>query len=345
MEILIVKLAALGDVLRTTSLLKPLRRRYPAARITWLTSKQAKPLLVGNPLIQELAVWPSASRARAKRFDLVLSLEESVDTARYAADVCRGSIIGVRAEEGQLRYTESSAGYYAMSLLALDPDGGHAEADRRKAANRKTYAELWLEILRLPKPMKAAELAPVLSLGDKDRVAARKLARRNRWTPNASPIGFNPGAGARWPAKQLSVEHAATIADSLTVELARPVLLLGGRDEGRRNAQILKLCRAPILDAGTSHSLRAFAGIVELCSAVVTTDSLAFHIATALAKPAVVLVGPTSAAELDVFGRGQKLVPPQGCSCFYRSECRFAASCLDRFPVDAIVRAVKGCLR
>jgi len=345
MEILIIKLAALGDVLRTTSLLKPLHRRYPNCRITWVCSKQAKPLLVGNPWIHELAVWPGAARGPRKSFDLVLSLEEDLETARFAARASRGSLIGVRSEDSQLGFTESSALYYSMSLLARDADGRHENADRLKASNRKTYAELWLEILRLPKPMNAAELAPVLVLGEKDREAARRLSKRHSLGSGPAPIGFNPGAGTRWPSKQLSVQRSAELADALHRELGRPVLLLGGKDEAQRNAQILRLAKTPLIDAGTGHGLRAFAGVLELCELVVATDSLAFHIATALAKQAVVLVGPTSAAELDVFGRGRKILPPQSCSCFYRPECRFASSCLDRMPIHPVVRAATACLR
>jgi len=106
-----------------------------------------------------------------------------------------------------------------------------------------------------------------------------------------------------------------------------------------------KLAATPLIDAGTGHGLRAFAGLVELCEMVVATDSLAFHVATALGRPTVVLVGPTSAAELDVFGRGRKVLPPQTCSCFYRPECRFASSCLDRLPTHLVLRAAKACLR
>lgn len=39
MKILIVKIGAIGDVLRTTSILKGLKGKYKGAEIDWLTSK------------------------------------------------------------------------------------------------------------------------------------------------------------------------------------------------------------------------------------------------------------------------------------------------------------------
>lgn len=43
-RILIVKLAAIGDVLRTTPLLSGLKRAYPQSHITWVVDKEALPL-------------------------------------------------------------------------------------------------------------------------------------------------------------------------------------------------------------------------------------------------------------------------------------------------------------
>ena len=124
MKILIVKLSALGDVLRTTSLLAPLRRKYPRAELWWVTAPAAAPLLKGNPAIKKVLApaKPEALGSLAGGFDLVLSLEEG-PVAEYAAAACRGRLIGVYPEGGGYRYTPSSALYYGMSLLNRDVDG------------------------------------------------------------------------------------------------------------------------------------------------------------------------------------------------------------------------------
>ena len=358
MEVLIVKLAALGDVLRTTSLLKPLHRRYPGCRVWWLTRADAKPLLEKNPLIYKIVLpspQPSPASGRGqgegmrgvpwnRGFDLVLSLEEDKKTAALAERVCSGEFVGVRSENGKLRYTQSSALYYGMSLLNSGPDGNHKTADALKAANRKTYAELWLDVLRLPRPKREADLRPILALAAKDRRAAHALAKQHGLRGGRA-IGFNPGAGRRWTAKQISVDRSAEILDALHNKFKRPLILFGGKDEAPRNQAIIKRAKSPVIDAGTSHGIREFAGLLDFCGLVISTDSLAFHIATALGKPAVVLVGPTSASELDVFGRGRILSPARGCACFYLPRCRYETSCLQRLPIADILRAVGACLK
>lgn len=330
MKILIVKLAALGDVLRTTALLGPLRGRYPGARIWWLTTAKAAPLLASNPWIERVvSMEDAAGRGLGSDFDLVLSLEEDAAAAALARGACRGELVGIFPEGGRLRYTASSALYYDMSLLNRDASGGLAAANALKAENRLTYAQLWVKILGLDAGTDV--LRPVLVLTDSDRQVELPAS--------GTLVGLNPGAGARWPAKQLSVEKAAEVLAALEPLGVAPVIF-GGKDEAERNAAIFK--RVPrAVDPGTALGLRAFAAAIELCRVVITTDSLAFHISAALGKGTVVLVGPTSAAELDGGSRCTKLVWSQGCSCFYRSHCRLEKSCIDEIPAPEIVGAVR----
>lgn len=350
MDVLIVKLAALGDVLRTTSVARRLRACRPGVRIVWLTSRAAGPLLERNPDVAEiLALEDKPDLPRT--FDLVLSLEEDAVAARLAMQACRGEFIGVYpdtglsgacgagCDEGRLRYTPSSALYYDMSALRRDPDGSLKAADRLKAANRLGYAQLWCKVLGLPAPSRPSDLRPVLVLSDAERkAAARGLCLTGARAKITRAIGFNPGAGKRWTAKQLSPEPAAAVADALA-GLGRPVVLLGGPEEAERNRSILALSRRPLVDAGTKRGLRDFAALLSWFAALVTTDSLAFHLGQALGIPTVVLVGPTSASELELFTRGTH-VTPKACACFYKPDCVTPPSCLDRLGPERIAKTV-----
>ena len=73
-RILIVKLGAMGDVLRTTTCLEPLKQRYPASHITWVTHENAVPLLEGNPWIDRILSVDGnyLEFVLAERFDLAI---------------------------------------------------------------------------------------------------------------------------------------------------------------------------------------------------------------------------------------------------------------------------------
>src|SRR3989338_689816 len=85
-RILIIKLAALGDVLRTTPIVPALRKVHPDAHITWVTQSESLPLLKGNQNVNrvlplDFSSWIVLS---AEEFDLILSIDKDAPAASLA---------------------------------------------------------------------------------------------------------------------------------------------------------------------------------------------------------------------------------------------------------------------
>lgn len=324
MSVLIAKKAALGDVLRTTSLLPALKRRF-GGPVWWITDKAARPLLEGHPAVDR--VLTSGENLR-RRFDLALSLEEDADCARWSA-AAGEDLVGVTLRaDGSLGYTKSAEPYYGMSLLRE----GRAEADRLKAANRRSFASLWHGILGLPVQKKPG---PAIFLSPAEKAAGLAVLAR-LGVKKGTAIGLNAGAGSRWPSKQLSEEAAVGLARALSA--LGPVVLLGGKEEEARNKRI---AAAALCVAMRPMPLRLFAGLVAGLRAVVTTDTLALHVSAAVGRPTVALVGPTSAAELDLGARGAVLTPKRGCACFYAAKCRRERHCLEEIEPSRALAALR----
>ncbi len=92
-KILIIKLESLGDVLRTTPLLAGIRERYPRAHITWLTRREAVPLLENNPFIDRVFAFEFESliQLMSQDFWQVISLDKS-KPACSAANLIKAKI-------------------------------------------------------------------------------------------------------------------------------------------------------------------------------------------------------------------------------------------------------------
>lgn len=331
MSILIVKRAALGDVVRATSLLDPLRRRWPGARLAWVTGPKAAPLLEG--LGVEVVTLEQAAALPARSFQLVLSLEEDAACARLAARVCAGELVGVVERAGALGYTASSEPYYGMSLLRPAEAGGKAAADALKAANGVSWARLWCGVLGLdPGPCPV----PALALGEAELADGR--ARAAGLARGAPLVGFSPWAAPDWPAKSLSPLAAAAAARAMAASGAR-VALLAGPEQAAMRAEAAALAAHPdVLDGGPADALRGYAALLAACDAVVSVDTLAGHLAAAAGVPCAVFAGPTAAAELDLGPQGFAVTAP-GCACFYRAACARPPSCLERLPPAAYAEA------
>ena len=332
LPLLIVKTGALGDVLRTTSILPGLRERFSGASLEWLTAPSAVDLLRTNPLVDRRHVV-SAGDARdverataelaARRWSRVLSFDDEEPLCRLVSALDCERVSGAFLDDaGQRAYSDDTAPWFGMGLLARD---GKEAADRRKLQNRRTHPELFASMLGI------APGEPTLVLDD-DALAFGREFRERHGLGERAVLGLNTGAGGRWPSKQLPIERTVELARRLAAErgpAGLDVLLLGGRDERERNDAILAgLAALPEaaggalrpIDAGTENSLLEFAALVAQCSLLVSSDSLAMHVAIALRVPLVAFFAPTSAAEIELYGRGVKVASTSTDACTYRPD-------------------------
>lgn len=347
-QIAILKTGALGDVLRTTSIVPGLRARHAGARVTWVTAHGAVDLVRTNPGVDRVEpVAPKddaeidalADRLASERFDRVLSFDDEEPMCRLASRLgapsdAGGPVSGAYlSADGERAYTRDFGPWFDMGLLSIH---GKEEADRLKKLNERSHPAIYADMLGI-------EMGePELPLPDEAAAFGAAFAERNGLTGEGLRIGLNTGAGGRWESKKLPVER--------TVELARTIVgrhgartrfvVLGGPDEAERNAAILAGVGAfaGAVDAGTDNSLLEFAAIVDGLDLLITSDSLALHVANARRVPIVAFFAPTSAAEIELYGRGEKVASTSPDACTYRPDVDTSTLTVER--LDAAVERV-----
>ena len=325
MKILIVKIGAIGDVLRTTSLLPGLSEKYRPAEIDWLTSEASRELLDWNSCLRRGFTWEE--RDSAERYDLVVGLEDNKDTCRFVATLDAGKVIGAYLLKGKLVYTPSA--WFDMSLISKF---GLAQANVLKKKNRKSYQQHMADLLGI-------RVSPYVFKLQPDEIdGGRKVLRDLGIEKSDKVIGLNTGAGKRWPQKSWGIEQTIDLIKLIKKELGAVSLILGGIDERGRNTTIAKETGMP---EGGVHALRGFAAIVGQCGVLLSSDSLALHFGIALHKRLVVFFGPTSAAEIELYGLGEKLVPERECAVCYKKACELKPNCMDELSVRTVFEAVK----
>ena len=330
-RILMVKLAATGDVLRTTSFLPAMHAAWPSARVTWLTRPAAAGLFAGNALVDEVLTTDdatTAARLATETFDVVLCPDADPDAAALAA-MARGTERRGYVRDARGRVVPLGDGAARWLKMGLD--------DGAKRANTRTYQSLVAEVLGLDP---AAVREPILEPSAADREAAAAFVEK--LGIRGPLIGLNTGAGGRWAYKQWTKEHQQAFL-RLCADAGIAVLLLGGPEEVLRHQDLLAYAAVmPVHDGGNHNSFGRFAALVDHCRVVVTGDSLAVHVAAARRKPAVVLFGPTSAAEIELYGRGTKITPPGfDCLCCYLPRCDKVPHCQARIEPRVVLDAVQ----
>ena len=135
MKILIIKLGATGDVVRTTTLLNVLN-----GEIHWLTSDNTLILLDSIKQITKCIPWSKADVLRNEDYDFVINLEDSLDIAQLLREIKYKELFGAYLNRSnKLTYTESSKEWFDIGISS---NFGKKKADELKFKNRKTYQEM-----------------------------------------------------------------------------------------------------------------------------------------------------------------------------------------------------------
>jgi heptosyltransferase-2 len=328
-RLLIVKLDAMGDVLRSTALLPPLAEVHPRGAITWITRKESVPLLERNPYIAEVLELGAEAliQLQTRTFDRVINLDASKTSAALAAAA----------------RSEWKDGFVLDARGIVQPTN--------EAARRWLETGVFDDIKRQGASTYQDRMADILGLAGRTHryvfeLAADELDRAKAHLESigldfARPvIGLNTGAGGRWPLKQWREEGYLELVTRISRREDVQFLLLGGPKEQDRNDRLKYASTVPLFDPGCDNTVRHFAALLSHCDVTVTGDTLAMHLSLALGKRTVVLFGPTSAAEIDLYGLGEKVVPDMTCLSCYKTSCDFVPNCMDLISADQVERAV-----
>jgi heptosyltransferase-2 len=329
-RILIVKLGATGDVLRTTPILRALKAKYPQSHITWIVEPISAPLLKSNPYIDRILKpdFETLARLHVEEFDLMLCLDK-VEAATSLAMLSRA-----REKRG---FGLTPYG----TLTTLNPEAEFAlrmgTSDQLKFyENEKAYQQIVFEAVGFP----YAGEPYVLELENDAEHFAKTFFTTHR-LEKGPIVGLNTGAGTGFAGKAWRVEKWAALARRAQLELGAKVLLLGGPQERERNADIAARAADAVIDSGTGNTLPQFVALVDGCDAIVTGDTTGMHVAIARQVPVVALFGSTCAQEIDLYGRGEKIVANVECAPCYLKKCPIGEICLDDIKFEDVFAALK----
>src|SRR5690349_5137648 len=114
MNILIIKLGATGDVVRTT----PLLRRVNG-NVTWVTAAKNTVLLQNLSAELRCLSWEQRETARDRNYDLAINLEDDLESALFLKSLTVGKLFGAYADSNNaLRYTDDSKKWFDLSLIS-----------------------------------------------------------------------------------------------------------------------------------------------------------------------------------------------------------------------------------
>lgn len=316
-RILLIKLGAAGDVVRTTPLLRPLRRDWPRHRLTWITHwPDLLPAVVDDPLPLDAGTILWAQRVA---FDLVVNLDKDREACALADAARATRKVGFLLGPGGLCAPSDADAARDKWLTGLFDDVSRAN---RRSYLQEIFAICGYEFAGEEYVLDRPEPSPPLPAA---LPAQRPL------------VGLNTGCGARWPSRLWPEQHWAELARALRAE-GCGVVLLGGPDEDARNRRLS--AAAGVVYPG-HFDLRTFIALIDRCDLVVTAVTMAMHLAIGLGKRLVLLNNIFNPHEFELYGRGVIVQPEQPCACYFQPACRAERFCLETLRPERVLAAVR----
>jgi len=302
-----------------TPTLRAVRRHFgPPARIVGILRPQLAELLHGSNWLDEQFLFDPKSgykefsrlalvgRMRQQRFDRALLLTNSLHTAALAW------LGGARERVG---YARDGRSLLLTNRVPAARDGRQF----RPAPIVESYLAL-SRAIGCPEESPQLELKVTAAESNQAARVWRELGLRTDGQVVAINSSGAYGAAKLWPA-----EHCATLARQIVEQLDHDVLVLCGPGERDAACQIAACAGSSRVFslAAQDLSLGLTKGCLARCRLMVSTDSGPRHIAAALGKPVVTLLGPTLPvwienpsisgpmlrAELDCLGCGKRTCP------------------------------------
>jgi 3-deoxy-D-manno-octulosonic-acid transferase/heptosyltransferase-1 len=357
-NILIVKLSAIGDVIHTLPSLAVLRRCYPDADITWVVEEEAADLLAGHPDLNRVIVsgrkrWLNELRQGQIAAPLREMLTFLRDLRRHPYDLVidfhglfKSAVIvllsGGKRKLGYDSLQELSGLFYNEKIP--EEMGKHA-VDRYLDFVRHVAGKSGAACLAAPPEFRIA-------VGEKEKRSAAALLNEHAASLPSSGEGeglhkdaprfvaVNPVAF--WETKLWGEEKFAELCDRLREELGIGIVLTGG--ESAPLERICRKMRTKAVNLGGRTTLRELACIYREAALLVTTDSGPMHLAAAAGTPVVALFGPTDPARTGPYGPGHRIIRKGlSCSPCFRKRCE-TPRCMTDISVEEVFTAVKEML-
>jgi 3-deoxy-D-manno-octulosonic-acid transferase/heptosyltransferase-1 len=338
-NILIVKLSAVGDVIHTLPSLSALRKLYPAAHITWVVEEAAAEIVRDHPDLDRVIIsrrkgWLQAITAgrlkeslreiksflrdlRGRDYDLVIDFHGLFKSA-ILVFLTRG-----KRKIGYDSYQELSGLFYGEKI---------PEDMAKHAVDR---------YLDFPKYLGATVAQPLfpIAIGEENRKKVDELLLSHRIV--GPFVALNPVAF--WDTKLWDDERFAALCDRIGENYGIPVVLTGKDSPSLEKIQALT--QRDVINLEGQTTLKDLAELYRRAALLVTTDSGPMHLAAAMGTPVVALFGPTDPKRTGPYGSGHTVIRETlSCAPCFLKTCR-EMTCMKNITVEAVFKAVENVLR
>jgi lipopolysaccharide heptosyltransferase I len=291
-RVLLIRLGAVGDVLRTLPALHLIRSTFPGVHLSWLVEDLSRDLLAGHPEIDEVLSFPRTelrlammrphrlrrsiaaltSDLRRRRFSVALDFQGSLKSALLAW------------LSGAPRRVGFAPGHCRELSFLFTNDWVRPQVRRLNRVERNL-------LLAEAVGARGDAIEVILPERPEEGRAAAEIVRAVN--PTGSPlVVLSPGTSRRQRYKRWPAEHFSRLAALLASSPGVVPLVAWGPGEEALASEIVSASGGRAVKAPPT-SLRLLAAVLRRSSLFVGADSGPMHLAWGVGCPVLALFGPT----------------------------------------------------
>lgn len=340
MNILIVKLSAIGDVIHTLPSLAALRRLYPDAHITWAVEEAAADLVRHHPYLDRVLVFRRKdwiNKIKAGKFHVAWQDMRSFlsELKSRRCDI----VIDFHGLFKSSMIVFLSRGIRKLGYDSLQELSGLFLNEKIPEDMNKHAVDRYLDF---PRHLGAAVEAPefTLPVNPKAEAGAQSLLTAYG-LEKMKYIAVNPVA--LWDTKLWDDMKFAQLADLIFQRLKIPVVFTGLERNSLDN--ILSKMTTKGINLGGQTTLLELACIYRNALTVITTDSGPMHLAAAVGTPVIALFGPTDPARTGPYGKGHTIIRADlSCSPCLLKKCP-TRDCMEEITPEMVFAATERAIQ
>ncbi len=289
----IVMLSAVGDAVHVLPVVNAIKRADPQSHITWILQPGPASLVDGHPAVDEIVRFDRSRGWRAftdvhelfkgRRFDVVLALQDYLKAGMLTA------LTPAPIKLGYDRARARDANWLFTNRRIPPHEPQHIQDE---------YLEFVTALGIESEPVRWA-----LGPWDSERVWQRDFMRHFD-RPLVSLV-----IGTSRPQKDWLAERWGELADALSGRYGLQAVLVGGRSPREEATELVVMERTRHKPHSALNSgLRRLVSILDASALVISLDTGPLHMAVALGKPVISLLGFSNPLRTGPYRASQELI-------------------------------------
>ena len=347
MKILVVALAGIGDALMFTPALELAKKEFPDAMFDALVmSKGSEDIFRRLPQFSKVLRFDFLSEGLIRSLKYIYKLRGQYD---YSINVYPANrkeyniiqyLIGAKHRAG-VRYNrmdKNSLGFLNTVRIPEDDALHNVEENILQMQSLLSFSAPERPALNFP-------------LFEEDEFAAESFIAVNNIRRDVPYVGFHAGCSPlkNHTKRRWDPDNFIELGKKLITESNVNILIFGGPEENELKTEIKEGINSSNCFVTDMKNLGESAALIQKCDVFVTNDSSLMHVASAMQRKVVAVIGPTNSAYIHPWKTDYKIVSLHlECSpCFFYSPKHLACTrtdtefkCIREISIDMVSGAV-----